>query len=147
MIHYPLSFNVDVSELRGASQTWKSRASQTQDLGALECAIPPEFEGPGGGFSPEDFFALAVANCFGATFQVIAHKSSVTFEGASVSARLTVDRDDSGRPWMKHVLLKASVRAGGSNPERIRRVLSKTSQSCLVVHSVKTHVEFEFEVI
>ena len=39
--------------------------------GALVTTIPSEFEGPGGGYSPEDFYALALLNCFGATFKVI----------------------------------------------------------------------------
>ena len=144
MIHYPLLFSVEVRHARGMGHTWSSIASVPSPEGELPCAIPPEFEGPGGGFSPEDFFALAVANCFTATFQVIADKSKVEFKEVNIASTLMVDRDSQGRPWMKHVLMTVTVDAGATDHSRLRRVLEKTSQSCIVIHSIKTEVQFEF---
>jgi organic hydroperoxide reductase OsmC/OhrA len=143
MIQYPLQFPVKVVAEGGAQKPWVSSASLPS---ALACAVPAEFEGPGGGYSPEDFFALAVANCFAATFQVIAEKSRVPFTRLEIQGKLTVDRDEQGRPWMKHMLLEITVHAEGGDAGRIQRILEKTSQSCLVIHSVKTQVDFQFEV-
>lgn len=147
MIQYPLKFLVSVQGARGAQSRWSSQASLPAPVGILACAIPSEFEGPGGGYSPEDFFALAVANCFVATFQVIAEKSKVQVGETRVSGLLTVDRDTNGRPWMKEMSLQVSVDRGESDPARVQRVLEKASQSCLVVHSIKTEVSFQFEVL
>jgi len=144
MIQYPLTFPIKIKKAVGTKQPWLSSASLTSPDGDLICAIPPEFEGPGGGFSPEDFYALAVANCFVATFQVIAEKSKVEFHAVNVEGLLTVDRDSEGKPWMKHIRLQVSVEAGQTDHSRIQRVLEKTTQSCLVIHSIKTTVQFEF---
>lgn len=146
MIQYPLHFPVAVKGARGVQYAWSSLASIAAPQGELACAIPPEFEGPGGGFSPEDFFALAVANCFAATFQVIAEKSKVTVCGLNIDGTLTVDRDVQGRPCMKSMTLVVHADPGDSDIGRVQRVLEKTSQSCLVVHSIKTDVRFEFHV-
>ncbi len=145
MITYPLEFPVDSVMTSGIHSRWSTHTPSQE--GAVICAIPAEFEGPGGGYSPEDFFAMAAANCFCATFKVIAEKSRVDFEGLSVTGRLTVDRDEGGRPWMKAMRIEVTVTAGKTDPGRIERVLEKTAQSCLVIHSLKTAVTFGFKVV
>jgi organic hydroperoxide reductase OsmC/OhrA len=146
MIHYPLSFPVRVRHAKGTQLPWSSHVSAASPKGLLACAIPSEFDGPGGGFSPEDFFALAIANCFTATFQVIAEKSGVRFRDMSVDGSLIVDRDDAGSPWMKSIVLAVQVDAGEADQTRVRHLLEKTAQSCIVMRSIKTEVRFEFTV-
>jgi len=141
MVQYPLRFVVESKGGGGIQKPW---VSHVPALPELVCAIPPEFEGPGGGLSPEDLFGLAVANCFAATLRVIAEKSRVAFEHVNVAAELTVDRDGAGRPWMSAMTLKVTMKAGETSHERVLRVLEKTSQSCLVIHSIRTPVTFEF---
>ena len=63
-----------------------------------QCTVPPEFGGPGGGDSPEDFFGMALLNCFVGTCNVIAEKSKVEFEKVTTDGLLIVDRDERGRP-------------------------------------------------
>jgi uncharacterized OsmC-like protein len=110
---------------------------------SVPMAIPPEFEGPGGGYSPEDIYAFALMNCFIATFKVIAEKSKLVYEGLEASGTLTVDRGDTGAPWMKDFALRVEL-TGAADPERARRLLEKTSQSCMILNSVKTGKSFEF---
>jgi organic hydroperoxide reductase OsmC/OhrA len=107
-------------------------------------AIPKEFGGPDSGFSPEDLFALAAANCFIATFKVVAERSRLEFRELQVEALLTVDRGPDGAPWMSDLLLRVRLE-GASDQERGLRLLEKTSKSCLVLNSLKTRVEFSFE--
>ncbi len=144
MIQYPLEFPVDLVATAGIATAWRSQIPGREPL---ECAIPPEFEGPGGGFSPEDYFALAVANCFVATFKVIAERSRVVFAELKVNGRLVVDRDEAGRPMMKSMKLLVRIARGDEEgaSDRIRRVFEKTTQSCIVANSVKTSVDFELE--
>jgi len=145
MIHYPLEFQVEARTEGGIAQPWTTRVPSSD--ADLVCAIPSEFEGPGGGYSPEDFFARAAAKCFCATFKVIAEKSRVTFGELRVQGRVTVDRDEKGRPWVSALHLVARCHRGPGESERLLRVLEKTSQSCIVLHSLKTQVSFEFEII
>ncbi|MBC7691755.1 MAG: OsmC family protein [Methylotenera sp.] len=144
MITYPLDFPVEASTTAGTATTWTTRTPSLASF--VPCAIPGEFGGPGGGYSPEDFFAMAAANCFCATFKVIAEKSKVSFEKLAIAGSLTVDRDPQGRPWMKAMRIEVTVHPGSTEPERIMRILEKTSQSCLVIHSLKTDVTFDFKI-
>ncbi len=144
MIAYPIAFEYNAKAGSGTASTWTTMAPEER---AAVCAIPPEFDGPGRGYSPEDFFGLAVVNCFVATFKVIAEKSRLSFDSLSVEGRLVVDRDEKGRPCMSSFLMDVKVSAGANgNVDRILRILDKTSESCIVLNSVKTEVRFSFAV-
>jgi organic hydroperoxide reductase OsmC/OhrA len=143
MIQYPLHFQIESAAKEGIQSLWTSTASGQ----SATCAIPPEFEGPGGGFSPEDFFGLAAVNCFVATFKVIAEKSRLSFESIRVSADLKVDRNEKGQPWMAELAFKVQVKPGSADRERLERALQKASGACLVLHSLKTAVNFDIQFI
>ena len=140
MISYPLQFTYRVEAAMGIQTPW---TTQTAEGRSAPCAIPPEFEGPGHGYSPEDFFGLALLNCFIATFKVIAEKSKVPFKAITALGSLTVDRDERGRPSMKTFGIEAHVSPGADGEaSRIRRVFDKTTESCIVANSVKNQVTF-----
>jgi organic hydroperoxide reductase OsmC/OhrA len=143
MIRYPMNFPVSAETRAGIAANWETRAPSVDS--SIPMSIPPEFAGPGGGYSPEDLYAAALANCFVATFKVFAEKSKVGFETLKVNATLTVDRNESGAPWMKAVHLDVSL-SGASDAERARHLLEKTSQSCLILNSVMTGKSFQFSV-
>lgn len=146
MVQYPLVFKVSSEGPSGTAASWQTSVPFTAESGqSLTAAIPPEFSGPGGGYSPEDFYALALINCFIATFKVIAERSKLEYRNIHASGTLTVDRDDKGAPWMKHFLLEVAL-DGAGDPERAGRLLEKASQSCLILNSVKTEKQFEFRV-
>ena len=146
MIHYPLTFKVSSSATSGALSTWDSVFYRTAgDPVQSLVSIPPEFEGPGGGYSPEDFYSLALINCFVATFKVIADKSKLNFKCLECHGLLTVDRDEKGVPWMSSFRLKGTL-TGVADIERAKRILEKTSQSCMILNSVKTEKIFEWTV-
>jgi organic hydroperoxide reductase OsmC/OhrA len=143
MIQYPLQFSYTSQAAPGIGVSWQTTSPENRES---PCAVPPEFEGPGGGYSPEDFFALALLNCFVATFKVIAEKSRVEFQQVSAGGTLTVDRDERGRPSMKMFEIHARITPGASGDvERIKRVFAKTTESCIVANSVKTEVKFSIE--
>ena len=143
MIRYPLRFSVQSTAPSGVQTRW---STQSQDAGQVRCAIPESFGGPGAGASPEDFFAFAVANCFVATFKVIAEKSRLDYREVQIDSELTVDRDPQGAPWMasQHLIVTLS---GASDSDRAERILTKTSQSCIVLNSIKTQKTFEWRLL
>ena len=143
MIQYPLVFKVKSSARAGISSNWET--SSTSVATAVAMSIPPEFEGPGGGFSPEDIYAFALTNCFIATFKVIAEKSKLEYKSLDAEGLLTVDRNEKGIPWMKAFHLRV-VLGGAVDPERAQRLLEKTSVSCMILNSVQTEKTFELSV-
>jgi uncharacterized OsmC-like protein len=145
MIQYPLDFKVSSKSAPGTASTWMSLIATSEAELVSTVAIPLEFEGPGGGHSPEDFYALALLNCFIATFKVIAEKSKLQFELLEGTGVLQVDRGENGVPWMKSFKMNFLL-SGVSDSERAKRILEKTSQSCMILNSVKTEKIFEFEV-
>lgn len=87
-----------------------------------------------------------MANCFAATFRVIASKSSLTYRTLEVDCELEVDVGESKKPWMARRHLKVRL-AGSSNDERALRLLEKVSGQCLIHQSVKTETRYSFEVV
>ncbi|MFN8847657.1 MAG: OsmC family protein [Bdellovibrionales bacterium] len=139
MIQYPMSFDAKSITQEGIQTLWSTSCLS----GELKMGIPKEFEGPGVGYSPEDFYCMALTNCFIATFKVFAEKSKIKFENLEAKGRLTLDRDEKGITWMKHFLLQVNLK-GCPDKERGERLLQKVSQSCMVLNSVKTEKTFEF---
>jgi organic hydroperoxide reductase OsmC/OhrA len=144
MIQYPLRFEFRSDATPGTQSPWRAASPFISET---ICAIPPEFEGPGGGYSPEDFFGLAVLNCFVGTFKVMAERSRVEFDSLQAEGMLSVDRDAQGLPWMSKMDVRVRVSvARPKQVDRCRRLLEKTATSCLVARSLKTKVRFSVEV-
>jgi organic hydroperoxide reductase OsmC/OhrA len=142
MIRYPLVFEARSESKAGIQATWRSTSGDFSNL----LAVPPEFEGPGGGLSPEDLYNQALTNCFVATFKVYAEKSKLEFEGLETYSQLTVDLDEQKRPVMKEFHLKVKI-FRPSNEERVLLLAKKASQSGFILNSVKTQCHFDFEVV
>ncbi|MFV8251081.1 OsmC family protein [Bdellovibrio bacteriovorus] len=143
MSKYPMFFKARAESFSGIQTPWDSKAMSV-DAG-LQMAIPAEFEGPGGGFSPEDLYVMALQNCFVATFKVFAEKSRLAYESLRVESELTVDRDEAGRPWMACCVFAVYLE-GCVQIENAKRILARTSENCMILNSVKTEKVFEFHV-
>jgi organic hydroperoxide reductase OsmC/OhrA len=138
MIKYPISFFANASSDSGIQSIWNV---ESQKIG-FQCAIPPEFEGPGGALSPEDLFAQALTNCFIATFKVFAEKSKLRFRDLSVKTELVADLDEKKRPIMKKCVLNVVI-GGCESPDRIRTIAEKAFSSGFIINSVKTDTRIE----
>lgn len=140
MVTYPIAFETKVTAGFGTREPWLTTSPDAQ----LACAVPKEFEGPGGALSPEDFYAQALTNCFLATFQVMAEKSKVTFEHIEVTGALTVDRDEQRRPVMKafHFVIRV---VGAAQPDRVTTLVRKALDSGFILNSVKTTMTHTLE--
>lgn len=138
MIQYPIQFEALSESEPGLDKTWQIKSSGHE----LTCAIPPEFEGGGGGLSPEDLFAQALTNCFVATFKVYAHHSKLSFKKVEAQARLNVDIGDAGKPVMKALKLQAKI-VGANNPVKAKTLAERAFQQGFILNSVKTELAFE----
>lgn len=141
MIQYPITFKGKAQSVSGIDSLWESHASQSGHL----CCVPKEFEGPGGGSSPEDFYLLALMNCFVATFKVYAHHSKLKFEKLTIESELIVDTEENKKVTMKSCLLRVSI-VKASNVELCKRLLQRTFESGFILNSVKTKLDLVVEV-
>lgn len=143
MKQFPMPFDVMSESVQGIQTSWAARAqNQVQPIAV---SIPPEFDGPGAGFSPEDLYALALQNCFIATFKVFAEKSRLNFSDINIQSRLEIDRNESGQPWMARISFRVKL-SGVEQKEVALRLLDRTSKGCMILNSVNTHKEFYFDV-
>jgi uncharacterized OsmC-like protein len=143
MIKFPIKTEVKATATEGARKTWTVQAGS---LPVIVSAIPPEFLGPGGGYSPEDLFALALLNCIIATFKVYCEKFKISFQELKSRAILTVDQQSSDNlVWMKHIEVFVDV-TGSSDPEKIRRQLECAVKDCAVSNSIKSGKTFHLNV-
>lgn len=143
MNKYPLFFKASAQSHSGIQSTWGTQSqSQSEEL---RMAIPAEFEGPGGGFSPEDLYVMALQNCFVATFKVFAEKSRLAYGNLRIETELALDRDGSGKPWMARCIFKVYLEEC-VQVENAKRILTRTSENCMILNSVNTEKVFEFYV-
>jgi organic hydroperoxide reductase OsmC/OhrA len=137
MHKFPLEFNSEAKANSNFEQPWLIQSGLHQSV----CAIPPEFGGHGGGFSPEDLFLQAAINCFVGTFKVVARLSKISFDDLSVSGKLTVDKNDEGKIVMKAVHLDISI-SGIDRPDRLETVINKSIRDGFILNSLRSQVTF-----
>lgn len=138
-----MKFEVRSDTCSGVCANWQAQAG---DLSPITCSIPAEFMGPGGGYSPEDLFAISLLSCLIATFKVYAEKAGAKFEKLSSKALLTVDKipGESG-----FAMTQAEVFfdiQGAENSEQIKKLLEQAIKDCAISNSIKTgktfHINF-----
>lgn len=143
MIKFPMKFEVMATAGSGIGNGW---IAQSDQLPPIPSAIPPEFMGPGGGYSPEDLFALSVLNCIIATYKVYCEKSSVIFQELKGRAVLTVDKQPAEMSfYMSHIEFFLDI-SGCSNPDKGRQLLDKAIKDCAVSNSIKSGKSFHINI-
>lgn len=138
-----MKFEVEASSSPGISSQWKS---QTEHLPPILSAIPPEFMGPGGGYSPEDLFAISLLNCLIATFKVYCEKGGANFQEIKGRVILTVDKLPGGSSL---AMTEADVFfdiTGAADPEKVKKLLNSAIKDCAVSNSIKTGKTFHINV-
>jgi organic hydroperoxide reductase OsmC/OhrA len=137
-------FKVSSSSQSGLHSSWTGAAVE-KNFKEIDLCIPPEFEGPGLGYSPEDLYALALLNCYIATFKFVAEKSRLEFREISGSGQLIVDKGERNALWMRQFQINIELK-GAKQPERAIALMEKTSKNCMIINSVQTEVTFSFQV-
>lgn len=138
-----MKFSVEASATSGAISPW---VAQTEHLPPINCAIPPEFMGPGGGYSPEDLFALSLLSCLIATYKVYCEKSGLNFETIKGKASLTVDKVAGETGF---ALTQADIFldvTGASDIEKAKKLLNAAIKDCAVSNSIKTGKAFHINI-
>jgi organic hydroperoxide reductase OsmC/OhrA len=135
MIQYPVKFTGRSIASSGMKTSWHTMASGHE----LNCSVPAEFEGDGTNPSPEDYFLLAIQNCFIATFKVFAEYSKLTFHEVSIQSELEVDRNPEGKITMKSMALNIQI-TGVSDEKKARLLVDKTLKTGFIIQSVKTEI-------
>jgi organic hydroperoxide reductase OsmC/OhrA len=108
---------------------------------------PPEFDGPGGIWSPETLLVAAVADCFILTFRAIARASRFEWRALHCETEGLLERTDAGT-WFTVFRTHARLEVpAGSDIERAKVLLEKAERGCLVANSLRGARELTSEVV
>lgn len=143
MVKFPMKFVAEANAGPGINSPW---TAQTDLLPPIPSAIPPEFTGPGGGYSPEDLFSLAVINCVIATFKVYCEKGKLSFQNIQGKALLTLDKFVAEAGFgMTQIDLTFDIQ-GASDVEKVKKTLESAIKDCAVSNSIKSGKTFHINV-
>ena len=113
----------------------------------INFAAPPEFMGESGAWTPEHFFAAAIASCFVTTFKAIAEFSKFAFLSLQVEVEGVLEKEQGGYSFTKVVVQPILEIDRASEQERAIRLLEKAEHACLISRSIKSRIELQPEVV
>ena len=118
---------------------------QSPGIPSLVTATPPEFDGPGGLWSPETLLVAAVADCFLLTFRGIARASKMPWISVSVTCEGTLERPDRVSQFTRFDLHATVTLPPEVRPDQARRILTRAEETCLITRSLKgaTHLHID----
>ena len=102
----------------------------------LSSASPPEFDGPGGVWSPETLLCAAVADCFVLTFRAIARASKLEWVSLDCSVEGTLDRVEGVTRFTRYVTRATLQVTPGTDRGKAQTLLEKSEHGCLVANSL-----------
>jgi peroxiredoxin-like protein len=106
-------------------------------LPEIVSAPPPEFDGPGGLWSPETLLCASLADCFVLSFRAIARASKLEWSELSCRVEGVLERVDGVTQFTKFTTFASLVVPAGSAAETARRLLDKAEHVCLISNSVR----------
>jgi organic hydroperoxide reductase OsmC/OhrA len=109
-------------------------------LPPLGTATPPEFDGPGGRWSPETLLVAAVGDCLALTFRGVARKSGLTWTSFECDVTGTLDRVEGTTRFVAFEVRARLQVPSGTDQERARAVLEKAERNCLIANSLNAPV-------
>lgn len=141
-MQFPMQFEVQGESDSGIQSLWPIKVDH---LPSITCAIPQEFRGPGGGYSPEDLFGLAALSCLMATFKVFAEMSSLNFDKISGMINVIVDRPKGKPAGITQLQISLKV-SNASNKDKALQLLEESKKSCLVTNALTVEKVYHFDV-
>jgi len=126
-----------------------SLAVTSPQLPTLETAAPPEFDGPGGLWSPETLLCASLADCFILTFRAVSRAAH--FEWLQLDCRVEgvlerIGQSSKFTRYTTHAYLKVPP---DSDIGRARALLERAEHGCLIANSLsgerllQTEIEVE----
>lgn len=142
MHEYPVS--VQWTGGRDGSGSVTSKHSKTQ----IQIAVPPEFQGPGGGASPEELLTSAVASCYTMTFGIIATNRKIPVKSVAVEAVGEVEQSGAQFTYKKVTVRPSIVIESSATDEQMKLaedMAHKADLYCIITNAVRGKVEIVVE--
>lgn len=112
-------------------------ALTSADLPEIPTAAPPEFDGPGGVWSPEVLLCASIADCFVLSFRAIARASKLDWSELDCRVEGTLERIEGVTQFTKFKTFARLTVPAASSAETAQRLLEKAERVCLVSNSLR----------
>jgi len=116
-------------------------------LPAIETAPPPEFDGPGGRWSPETLLCAAVADCFILTFRSVSRAAQFSWLDLECRVEGTLERVDTQAQFTRYACFAKLTVPTGSDVAKARALLERAEHNCLIANSLRGTRTLELEVL
>lgn len=113
----------------------------------IETAPPPEFDGPGGVWSPETLLCAAVADCFILTFRAVSRAARLEWLKLECRVEGTLERVEGTSQFTRHATFATLTMPAGSDAAKARALLERAERTCLISNSLRGARTLEAEVI
>lgn len=110
-------------------------------------SAPPEFDGPGGYWSPETMLVGAVANCFILTWRAVAKASNLPFDDIQCNVVGVLDRVERVTKFTEMQLNVTLKLAAGVDAEKAQRLLEKSEHACLITNSLTAQIVLKTNIV
>lgn len=118
-----------------------------EGLSEIASLSPPEFDGPGGYWSPETLLLAAVGDCMMLTFRAVAKGSRFEWRELAANVEGVLERVDGNSRFTRIETRVRLVVPAGADPARARKLLEKAEQGCPISNSLTAERHLECEVV
>jgi organic hydroperoxide reductase OsmC/OhrA len=113
----------------------------------LQTAPPPEFDGPGGVWSPETLFIAALADCFVLTFRGVTRAAKFEWLTVECSVEGVLEKAEGVTQFTRYVTKAKLTVAPGADLAKAKQLLERAEHLCLIANSLKGARTIETEVV
>jgi len=103
----------------------------------LETAPPPEFDGPGGVWSPETLLVASMADCYILTFRGVSRAARLEWETLEAQVEGTLERVDGVTRFTRYVTRAVLTVKATADVGKAKELLERAEKVCLVANSLR----------
>jgi len=107
-------------------------------------AVPPEFQGPGGGTNPEELLTSAIASCYTITYGIIATNRRIPVEKIETNAVGVVEQQGMIFNYKQITIRPTITLSSGATDDQVTAATDnahKADNYCIITNAVRGKVE------
>jgi organic hydroperoxide reductase OsmC/OhrA len=113
---------------------------EAPNVDEIDIAVPREFRGPGGHWSPEQLLVASAASCYAVTFGAVAEQRGIPIHGLTVTGTGHVGQRDDGRLGFIAIELTARIQTEPEFVAAAERTARAAHTVCLVTGALDVPV-------
>jgi len=121
-------------------------AVDSAGLERIQTAPPPEFDGPGGVWSPETLLCASLADCFILTFRAVSRKAQYKWSHLLCRVEGVLERVDGQSQFTQFKTIVRLIVPSGTDPAQAQKLLEQAEHGCLIANSLRATRTLEVQV-